>query len=108
MDLRKALDETVFNSMVSGEGLTMVGKNQKNAKIAAWTTPLLMAANKLPGYNDRGGRFLRRLLLISFKTYVTERDTTLEDRIVAGELPAQLHGGERGDGAVPRGLPRVL
>lgn len=87
-DLRKALDETVFNSMVSGEGLTMVGKNQKNAKIAAWTTPLLMAANKLPGYNDRGGRFLRRLLLISFKTYVTERDTTLEARIVADELPA--------------------
>jgi hypothetical protein len=72
--------------MVTGDLISVAQKKKKSIQ-KDWVVPLIIAGNRFPEYNDRNGCIVRRFPLFPFRNLVTSRDTTLQDRIVAIELP---------------------
>jgi phage/plasmid-associated DNA primase len=54
----------------------------------AWTAPLFLCGNTYLTYEDSGGSLSRRLALFRFDKYVDRKDSQLEAKIIASELPA--------------------
>jgi hypothetical protein len=82
----KIINQSDFQSMVSGEGVSVARKNKTAISDQAWKVPILGAGNYLPDYNDNSGSISRRLVVFPFATLVTSRDTTLKEQIVKTEL----------------------
>jgi hypothetical protein len=98
------LDQTEFQALVSGEGMSIAKKHQTAFPIK-WTVPGWMAGNELPGFADAAGSIQRRLAIFRFERKVTATDTHLEEKLEE-EMPlilvkcnkvyrelADLHGG---------------
>jgi len=98
------LDQTEFQALVSGEGMSIAKKHQTAFPIK-WTVPGWMAGNELPGFADAAGSIQRRLAIFRFERKVTATDTHLEEKLEE-EMPlilvkcnkvyrelAELHGG---------------
>ena len=83
-DIASILDRVSFQSMVSGEQISIAQKNKK-AISKKWTAPLLFAANYLPNYNDKSGSVSRRLAIFDMGKKVNNKDTTLKARIIDNE-----------------------
>ena len=83
-----ALDQAEFQSMVSGEDVSIAVKHEK-AKSIQWTTPGVMAGNEMPGWRDTGGSILRRLVTFNFIRQVKEADATLPEKLKC-EVPVML------------------
>jgi phage/plasmid-associated DNA primase len=84
--LGNVLAQSDFQSMISGEPVNIARKNKVSISDEDWTVPLFAASNYYPEYKDESGAISRRLLVFGFKVLVTNRDTTLFDRIVNAEL----------------------
>jgi hypothetical protein len=84
------LDQTIFQSMVSGEGVSVPRKNKKAITVECWKSPMIGAGNNLPDYNDNSGSIARRLAIFPFKTMLTTRNTSMKATIVRDELPTVL------------------
>ena len=82
----KILHQQDFQSMISGEPVSIARKNKLAVADADWTVPLLLAANYHLDYKDESGAISRRLVIAHFKNLVVKRDTTLCDQIVKQEL----------------------
>jgi Family of unknown function (DUF5906) len=82
-----ALEQAEFQSLVSGEDMSIARKNQK-AKSMTWKIPGILAGNEMPGWKDNSGSILRRILVWSFPRQVgeTETDPQLEHKLES-ELP---------------------
>ena len=82
----KVLHQQDFQSMISGEPVSIARKNKVAVTDEDWKVPILGATNIYPDYKDESGSISRRLLVVPFTTLVKGRDTTLLDRIVKDEL----------------------
>jgi hypothetical protein len=85
MVLALDIDETLgfnmtrFNSMVSGERMT-INRKFKTALIKKWTAPMGMASNSAPPWQDKGGNLTRRFVILPFMHVITQTDTEIRKR----------------------------
>ena len=80
------LEQAEFQSLVSGEDISLACKYKK-AKSVEWKTPGILAGNEVPNWKDNSGSVLRRILPWNFGKQVQEADPHLDDKLDR-ELPA--------------------
>lgn len=80
------LEQAEFQSLVSGEDISIARKNEKALSVT-WKTPGILAGNEVPGWKDNSGSILRRLVPFDFKRQVHDADPKLEDKLIT-EIPA--------------------
>lgn len=83
-----SLEQAEFQSIVSGEDVSVAVKNQQ-ARNLVWKTPGFLAGNEVPHWKDNSGSILRRLVTWNFGKQVHNADTHL-DRKLEAELPLIL------------------
>lgn len=76
------LDQCEFQSMVSGETMSIAVKNQA-AKTLQWTTPGILAGNEVPNWKDNSGSIMRRIVTFEFDEQIDDSklDTQLEHKL---------------------------
>jgi hypothetical protein len=82
------LEQAEFQSLVSGEDVSLAIKHEK-AKSIEWKTPGILGGNEVPNWKDNSGSVLRRLLPWNFGKQVQEADPQLDEKLDE-ELPALL------------------
>jgi len=82
------LEQAEFQSLVSGEDVSIAQKYEK-AKSVEWKTPGILGGNEVPNWKDNSGSVLRRLLPWNFARQVKEADPHLDEKLDV-ELPAIL------------------
>ena len=80
------LDQAVFQSMVSGEAVSVARKN-KTAVKTDWSSPLGFAANESFPYQDNAGNMARRLVAVYFSKVPRRPDQRLMKNILDTEMP---------------------
>lgn len=89
LELKKnvQLDQAEFQSMVSGEDVSIAIKNQV-AQAIKWSAPGLLCGNEAPGWIDAQGSIARRIAIINFPRTVQERHIVpeLKEKIFQLEL----------------------
>ena len=80
------LEQAEFQSLVSGEDVSLARKYEK-AKSIEWKTPGILAGNEIPNWKDNSGSVLRRILPFNFSKKVMNADTQLDEKLNK-ELPA--------------------
>lgn len=83
-----ALEQAEFQSLVSGEDMSIARKNQ-TAKSITWKVPGILAGNEMPGWRDNSGSILRRIVTWNFGRQVQDADPQLEQKLET-ELPLIL------------------
>ena len=83
-----ALEQAEFQSIVSGEDVSIAVKHEK-AKSFEWTVPGILGGNEVPNWRDNSGSILRRVLTADFTKQVREADPTLDAKLEC-ELPCIL------------------
>jgi hypothetical protein len=68
------LDQSIFQSMVSGEQVSVSVKN-KMAYSKEWTAPGILCGNEWASYKDSQGSIARRLAIFNFPFPVSKRDS---------------------------------
>jgi hypothetical protein len=80
------LDQAEFQSMVSGEDVSIARKFD-TALSMQWKTPGVFAGNEVPGWKDNSGSIIRRLLTFNFGKQVIDADPKLDEKLDA-EIPS--------------------
>jgi uncharacterized membrane protein YgcG len=82
------LDQAQWQSMVSGEAVTISRKGKGTKDVNRFRSPMAFAGNALPGWADNSDSVARRFIMFLFNFLVTEdqKDTTLEAQLI-NELP---------------------
>ena len=80
------LEQAEFQSMVSGEDISIARKNEKALSIT-WKTPGVLAGNEVPNWRDNSGSVLRRLVTFNFAKQVIDADPKLDEKLDL-ELPS--------------------
>lgn len=75
-----ALDQAEFQSMVSGEQVS-VNKKYKDAFVAKFDVPGMLAGNEMPKWRDTAGSIVRRILFLLFNYKVKQGDTKLGKKL---------------------------
>jgi hypothetical protein len=83
-----ALEQAEFQSIVSGEDVSIARKNEK-ALSMTWNVPGILAGNEVPNYRDNSGSVLRRLVTWNFARQVMTPDPQLEGKLEL-EIPLIL------------------
>jgi hypothetical protein len=83
-----ALEQAEFQSMVSGEDVSIARKNEK-ALSMTWNVPGILGGNEVPSYRDNSGSVLRRLVTWNFARQVAQPDPQLDGKLEA-EIPTIL------------------
>ena len=78
-----------FQSMVSGESMSVAEKNKNPIKIDNWKVPGLLAGNIFFPLSGNGGSIDRRIVTIEFKYRATEVDPELDQKL-KDEMPATI------------------
>ena len=87
------LEQTEFQSMISGEEISVAGKH-KTARTVKWDVPIIMAGNQCPDYADNSGSIERRLILFEFAKAVKHANTQL-GKLLYDEIPLLIQKGNR-------------
>jgi len=82
------LEQAEFQSLVSGEDLSIACKHEK-AKSIEWKTPGILGGNEIPNWKDNSGSVLRRILAWNFSKQVSDADPHLDQKLEK-ELPTIL------------------
>jgi hypothetical protein len=82
------LEQAEFQSMVSGEDVSVAVKHEK-AKSIEWTAPGILGGNEIPNWKDNSGSVLRRILPWNFSKQVMTADPHLDEKLDQ-ELPIIL------------------
>ena len=69
-----ALDQAVFQSMVSAEDISLAEKNKSATKLV-WKVPGVLAGNVLPAWTDNSGSISRRMIVAEFPKKVNKKDS---------------------------------
>ena len=80
------LEQAEFQSLVSGEDISLACKYKK-AQSIEWKAPGILAGNEVPNWKDNSGSVLRRILAWNFGKQVMEADPYLDEKLDK-ELPA--------------------
>lgn len=83
-----SLEQAEFQSMVSGEDVSIARKNQK-ALSKQWNVPGILAGNEVPNWRDNSGSVQRRVVTVNFSRQVAEADPHLDEKLEK-EIPAIL------------------
>lgn len=83
-----ALEQAEFQSIVSGEDVSIAIKNQTAVSIE-WKVPGVLGGNEVPNWKDNSGSVLRRILPWNFGKQVQEADPQLDEKLDR-ELPIIL------------------
>ena len=86
--MSKVLMQEILQSMVSGEDMCVPRKGRSAINVK-WTATLLFGSNEMPDYCDTGSQISRRVAPFKFENPV-EQDPTVQERIVASELPSLM------------------
>ena len=83
-----ALEQAEFQSLVSGEDVSIARKNETAVSLQ-WKTPGILGGNEVPNWKDNSGSILRRLATVNFGRQIAPEvsDPHLEDKLEL-ELPA--------------------
>ncbi|AET43574.1 hypothetical protein MPWG_00085 [Micromonas pusilla virus PL1] len=84
-----ALEQAEFQSIVSGEDVSIAVKN-KTAMSFEWKVPGVLGGNEVPNWKDNSGSVLRRILPWNFSKQVQDADPQL-DKKLDKELPIILY-----------------
>lgn len=82
------LEQAEFQSIVSGEDVSIAVKN-KTAVSIEWNVPGVLGGNEVPNWKDNSGSILRRILPWNFTKQVREADPQLDEKLNK-ELPVIL------------------
>jgi NOL1/NOP2/fmu family ribosome biogenesis protein len=84
------LEQAEFQSLVSGEDVSVARKNE-TALSVQWKTPGILGGNEVPNWKDNSGSILRRLATVNFNRQIAEdvADPHLDEKLDS-ELPAIL------------------
>ena len=74
------LEQAEFQSLVSGEDVSIAQKYEK-AKSVEWKTPGILGGNEVPNWKDNSGSILRRLLTFNFSKQVKDTDPHLDVKL---------------------------
>lgn len=74
------LEQAEFQSIVSGESISVARKNRLPVTIM-WPVPGMLAGNEVPNYSDNSGSISRRLLTFLFNKKVKKGDTQLGNKL---------------------------
>jgi hypothetical protein len=77
-----ALEQSEFQSLVSGEAMSINEKYKTAQPIPNWKVPGIMAGNELPAFSDNAGSIARRLIVFRFDRKVQKSDPKLREKIV--------------------------
>ena len=80
-----SLPRSDFQSLISGEELSLAGKH-KTARTIQWEVPGLLLGNELGPWVDAAGSIVRRLLVTEFQHKIHKSDPNLDEKLQA-ELP---------------------
>jgi len=83
------LEQAEFQSLVSGEDVSLARKYEK-AKSIEWKTPGILAGNEVPNWKDNSGSVLRRILPWSFNRKVMDADPHLDEKLDR-EIPTIMY-----------------
>lgn len=83
-----ALEQAEFQSIVSGEDVSIAIKNQTAVSVE-WKVPGVLGGNEVPNWKDNSGSVLRRILPWNFGKQVQEADPQLDEKLDR-ELPIIL------------------
>lgn len=83
-----ALEQAEFQSIVSGEDVSIAVKN-KSALSVEWKTPGILGGNEVPNWKDNSGSVLRRIVPWNFSKQVHDADPKLDEKLDK-ELPIIL------------------
>jgi len=75
-----ALEQAEFQSIVSGEDISIARKNEK-AITKEWKTPGILAGNEVPNWKDNSGSIQRRIVVWNFTKQVTQADPKLDEKL---------------------------
>lgn len=83
-----AMDQADFQSMVTGEELSLAQKN-KAPLTGQWTVPGIMAGNESAGWEDKSGSISRRIVVFDFPNKVPQEklNPDLINEIKNDEIP---------------------
>jgi hypothetical protein len=84
-----ALEQAEFQSIVSGEDVSVAVKHEK-ARSIEWKTPGVLGGNEVPGWKDNSGSVLRRVLPWNFTKQVKDADPQLDLKLNE-EIPTILY-----------------
>ena len=82
------LEQAEFQSLVSGEDLSVARKNEMAVSVQ-WKTPGILGGNEVPNWKDNSGSILRRLATWNFSRQVADADPHLDEKLEK-EIPAIL------------------
>jgi len=74
------LEQAEFQSIVSGEDVSLAVKHEK-AKSIVWKVPGVLAGNQIPDWRDNAGSILRRILPWNFGRQVKDADPHLDAKL---------------------------
>lgn len=82
------LEQAEFQSLVSGEDLSIARKNEKALSLQ-WKVPGILGGNEVPNWKDNSGSILRRLATWNFSRQIATdvADPHLDEKLEA-EMPA--------------------
>ena len=86
-NIKKTLEASLLQSMVSGEQVNVPRKNL-TALCVDFKAPMLWAGNYLPNYIDKSRSVSRRMATFKVNNEVKEKDTTLKQKIIKNEIVA--------------------
>ena len=86
-NIKKTLEASLLQSMVSGEQVNVPRKNL-TALCVDFKAPMLWAGNYLPNYIDKSRSVSRRMATFKVNNEVKEKDTTLKQKIIENEIVA--------------------
>ena len=80
------VSQTDFQSMSTGESVSIAQKNKVAITGQPWKPPFFLAGNSYPDYEDAAGSISRRLAVFMWVMFIEKKDTTLEKNIIQNEL----------------------
>ena len=82
----KNIPKEMWQSMISGEKVSIAIKNKGALTDKAWLVPIAGAGNQYPGWKETSGAVNRRLACFLWSEPILERDPSLEQKIIEIEL----------------------
>ena len=80
------MKQSDFQSILSGETVSIARKNKTAVNELEWTVPMIGAGNYLPDYKDSSGSISRRLAVFLFVNLVQDKNTLLDQAVIDSEL----------------------
>lgn len=87
VDIHRLLSAADFQSMVSGEEVSIARKGMVAIPAHKWTSPMLNASNAPAKWEDAAGSIKRRIWHFIFESLVQQLDTQFASIITTQELP---------------------